>query len=61
MIPYSKRKMCRKAKVKYRRVYCHLLKPSGCFTVIPAQAGIQAIQLIAFWIPACAGMTRVLS
>jgi hypothetical protein len=33
----------------------------GVLTVIPAQAGIQGIQPIASWIPAFAGMTRVLS
>jgi acyl-CoA synthetase (NDP forming) len=37
------------------------LSPRGVFPVIPAQAGIQGIQLMTSWIPACAGMTRVIS
>jgi hypothetical protein len=32
----------------------------GVFTVIPAQAGIQGNKPIVFWIPAFAGMTRLL-
>jgi hypothetical protein len=38
-----------------------LIRHKGVYVVIPAQAVIQGLQRIAFWVTACAGMTRVLN